>query len=73
VFRAVAARGDRVEKCILQDTERLLLWSRHFAIRSPLAAAAARNTFSRQLETNFESFLTIIENRVIVGSLVSPL
>jgi hypothetical protein len=39
----------------LQDTESLLLWSRHFATRSPLAAAA-RNTFSRQLQTNFESF-----------------
>jgi hypothetical protein len=35
--------------------ERLLLWSRHFATRSPLAAAA-RNTFPRQLQTNFESF-----------------
>jgi hypothetical protein len=32
----------------LQDTERLLLWSRHFATRSSLAAAA-RNIFSRQL------------------------
>jgi hypothetical protein len=39
----------------LQDTERLLLWSRHFATRSPLAAAA-RNTFLLQLQTNFESF-----------------
>jgi hypothetical protein len=37
-------------------TERLLLWSRHFATRSSLAAAAARNTFPRQLQTNFESF-----------------
>jgi hypothetical protein len=35
--------------------ERLLLWSRHFATRSPLAAAA-RYTFRRQLQTNFESF-----------------
>jgi hypothetical protein len=41
--------------CILQDTERLVLWSRRFATRSPLAAAA-RNTFPRQLQTNFESF-----------------
>jgi hypothetical protein len=40
----------------LQDTKRLLLWSHHFATRSPLAAAAARNTFPRQLHTNFESF-----------------
>jgi hypothetical protein len=39
----------------LQDTESLLLWSHHFATRSPLAAAA-RNTFPRQLQTNFESF-----------------
>jgi hypothetical protein len=39
----------------LQDTERLLLWSRHFATRSPLAAVA-RKTFPRQLQTNFESF-----------------
>jgi hypothetical protein len=39
----------------LQDTERLLLWSRHFATRSPLASAA-RNTFPCQLQTNFESF-----------------
>jgi hypothetical protein len=39
----------------LQDTERLLLWSRHFVTRSPLAVAA-RNTFPRQLQTNFESF-----------------
>jgi hypothetical protein len=39
----------------LQDTERLLLWSRHFATRSPLAAEA-RNTFPRQLQTNFERF-----------------
>jgi hypothetical protein len=29
--------------------------SRHFAARSPLAAAA-RNAFPRQLQTNFESF-----------------
>jgi hypothetical protein len=36
-------------------TERHLLWSRHFVTRSPLAVAA-RNTFSRQLQTNFESF-----------------
>jgi hypothetical protein len=36
------------------DTERLLLWSRHFAIQSPLAAA--RNTFPRQIQANFESF-----------------
>jgi hypothetical protein len=39
----------------MQDTERLLLWSRHFATRSPLAVAA-RNNFPRQLQTNFESF-----------------
>jgi hypothetical protein len=39
----------------LQNTERLLLWSRHFATRSPLAEAS-RNTFPRQLQTNFESF-----------------
>jgi hypothetical protein len=39
----------------LQDTERLLVWSRHLATRSPLAATA-RNTFPRQLQTNFESF-----------------
>jgi hypothetical protein len=30
-------------------------WIRHFATRSPLAVAA-RNTFPRQLQTNFESF-----------------
>jgi hypothetical protein len=35
------------------DTERLLLWSRHFATWSLVAAAAARNTFLRQLQTNF--------------------
>jgi hypothetical protein len=50
------------------DTERLLLWSRHFATRSPLAAAA-RNTFPRQLQT-LRAFLTIVF-RVIVGSLVT--
>jgi hypothetical protein len=33
----------------------LLLWSRHFATRSPLTAAA-RNAFPRQLQTNLESF-----------------
>jgi hypothetical protein len=38
---------------ILQDTERLLLWSRHFATQSPLAEAS-RNIFPRQLQTNFE-------------------
>jgi hypothetical protein len=42
-------------KVCLQDTERLLLCSRHFATRSPLAAAS-RNTFSRQSQTKFESF-----------------
>jgi hypothetical protein len=41
------------------DTERLLLWSRHFATRSSLAAAA-RNTFPRQLQTNFESFQQLL-------------
>jgi hypothetical protein len=35
--------------------DRLLLWSCHFATRSPLAAAT-RNTFPRQLQTNFENF-----------------
>jgi hypothetical protein len=45
----------RVSLRKLQDTERLLLWSRHFATRSP-RAAAARNTFPRQLQTNVESF-----------------
>jgi hypothetical protein len=39
----------------LQDTERLLVWSRHFATLSALAAAG-RNTFPRQLQTNFASF-----------------
>jgi hypothetical protein len=34
----------------LQDTEHLLLWSRHFATWFPLAAAA-RNTFPHQLQT----------------------
>jgi hypothetical protein len=53
VFRAAAAR-DFTAKGVL-DTDRLLLCSRHFATRSPLAAAA-RNTFPRQLQTNFESF-----------------
>jgi hypothetical protein len=43
VFQATAARGDH----ILHHTERLLL--------SPLALAA-RNTFPRELQTNFESF-----------------
>jgi hypothetical protein len=37
------------------DTERLLLWIRNYATRSPLTAAA-RNTFPRQLQTNFENF-----------------
>jgi hypothetical protein len=37
-----------------QYAERLLLWSRHFATRFHLAAA--RKTFPRQLQTNFESF-----------------
>jgi hypothetical protein len=74
VFRAVAARGDRVAKWRLHskrpsgyrttfavesptvlDTERLLLWSRHFATLSPLAAVA-RNTFPRKLQTDFENF-----------------
>jgi hypothetical protein len=40
---------------VLPDTERLLLWSRHFATRPPLAAVA-RNSFPRQLQTNFQSF-----------------
>jgi hypothetical protein len=35
--------------------ERLLQWSRHFATLSPLAVPA-RNTFPRQLQTNFERF-----------------
>jgi hypothetical protein len=52
MFRA-AARGDRVAK---RYPECLLLWIRHFATRSPLAAAAAENTFLRQLQTNLESF-----------------
>jgi hypothetical protein len=37
------------------DTDHLLLLRRHFATRSPLAVAA-RNTFPRKLQTNFESF-----------------
>jgi hypothetical protein len=55
-------RGPRVEwfcsfifYALLLQVLRLLLWSRHFANRSPLSAAA-RNTFPRQLQTNFESF-----------------
>jgi hypothetical protein len=55
----------------LQDTERLLLWSRHFTTRSPLAAAA-RTTFPRQLQT-LRVFLTIVVYHVIVGSLVTSL
>jgi hypothetical protein len=51
--------------------ERLLLWSRHFATRSSLAAAA-RNTFPCQLQT-LRVFLTIFVYRVIVGSLVTSL
>jgi hypothetical protein len=45
----------RVSLRKLQDIERLLLWSRHFATWSPLAAVA-RNTFPRQLQTNFDGF-----------------
>jgi hypothetical protein len=55
----------------LQDTERLLLWSRHFATRSPLAAEA-RNTFQRQLQT-LRVFLTTVLFRVVIGSLVTLL
>jgi hypothetical protein len=56
----------------LQDTERLLLWSRHFATRS-LLAAAARNTFPRQLRTNFDSFpnnCCISRDRRLTGYLI---
>jgi hypothetical protein len=57
----------------LQDTERLLLWSRHFATRSPLAAAA-RNSFPRQLnKQTLRVLLTIVVYRVIVGSVVTSL
>jgi hypothetical protein len=42
----------------LQDTQRLLLWSRHFATRSPLAAA--RNTFPHQLPLSFPVQLYIV-------------
>jgi hypothetical protein len=72
VFRAAAARGDRVANCqCILYPERLLLWSRHFATQSPLAAAA-RNTFPCQLQT-LRVFLTIVVYRVIVGSLVNSL
>jgi hypothetical protein len=53
------------------DTERLLLWSRHFATRSSLAVAA-RNTFPRHKQT-LRVFLTTVVYRVIVGSLVTVL
>jgi hypothetical protein len=58
----------------LQDTERLLLWGRHFATRSALAAAvsAAQNTFPRQLQT-LRVFVTIVVYHEIVGSLVTSL
>jgi hypothetical protein len=54
MYRAIQKEGN-TSTCIQQDTERLLLWSRHFATRYSLAAAA-RNTFPRPLQTNFESF-----------------
>jgi hypothetical protein len=57
----------------LHDTERLLLWSRHFTTRSPLAAATARNTFLRQLQTKFESFPNTRCTSLILGSLVTSL
>jgi hypothetical protein len=63
VFRA-AAKG-------ILYAERFLLWSRHFATQSPLAAAA-RNTFPRQLQT-FRVFPTIVVHRVILGPLVTSL
>jgi hypothetical protein len=40
---------------IVLYTERLVPWSRHSATQFPLAATAP-NTFSRQLQTNFDSF-----------------
>jgi hypothetical protein len=55
VYNEVTSEPTVTWYTILQDTERLLLWSRHFATLSPLAAAA-RNTFPCQLRTNFESF-----------------
>jgi hypothetical protein len=54
-FNEVTSKPTITRYTTVLDTERLLLWSRHFATRSPLAAAA-RNTFPRQLQTNFESF-----------------
>jgi hypothetical protein len=42
-------------KTIVRKTLNSRLATRHFATRSPLAAAA-RNTFPRQLQTNFDSF-----------------
>jgi hypothetical protein len=65
-------QGRRYKMAILQDTERILLWSRHFATLSPLVAAA-RNTFPHQLQTNFESFPNNCLYCVIVGSLVTSL
>jgi hypothetical protein len=41
-----------------------LLWSRHIATRSSLAAAA-RNTFPRQLQRNFESFTAICDQSAL--------
>jgi hypothetical protein len=55
-FDSVNYTGQFKKKAALAlDTEHLLLLSRHFATLSSLAAAA-RKTFSRQLQTNFESF-----------------
>jgi hypothetical protein len=54
------------------DTERLLLWSCHFATRSPLAAVT--KTLSRaNYKQTLRVFLTIVVYRGIVGSLVTSL
>jgi hypothetical protein len=52
---SVTGRRRQGRRCCKMYPERLLLWSRHFATRSPLAAAA-RNTSPRQIQTNLESF-----------------
>jgi hypothetical protein len=54
-YRTIKKEGNTFTVSCRIENERLLLWSRHFATRSPLAAAA-RNTLPRQLQTNFESF-----------------
>jgi hypothetical protein len=52
VYNEATSEPTITRHTIVLYPKRLLVWSRHFATRS-LLAAAARNTFPRQLQTNF--------------------